>query len=80
MTLNALYCCFKGLSIPQIDWESSGLSVDAHSSIVVPQTECPLTDEQMEALRETVDPKRPSQTFGWDIYLAVLHFCQSIME
>ncbi|XP_059370898.1 uncharacterized protein LOC132108244 isoform X2 [Carassius carassius] len=70
----------EGLSIPQIDWESSGLSVDAHSSIVVPQTESPLTDEQIEALRENVDPKGPSQTFGWDIYLASLRFCQSIME
>ncbi|XDV31493.1 hypothetical protein PO909_002484 [Leuciscus waleckii] len=69
----------EGLSIPQIDWESSGLSVDTHSSIVVPQTECPLTDEQVEALKETVDPKGPSQTFGWDIYLAALHFCQSVL-
>ncbi|KAL1259023.1 hypothetical protein QQF64_009600 [Cirrhinus molitorella] len=37
----------RGLSIPHIDWESSGLSVDAHSSIVVAPADCPLTDEQI---------------------------------
>ncbi|XP_057183751.1 uncharacterized protein LOC130550328 [Triplophysa rosa] len=70
----------EGLSIPHIDWEDSGLSVDAHSSIVVPTTECPLTNEQMQALREIVDPKGHSETFGWDKYLAALEFCQAVLE
>ncbi|KAM9468695.1 uncharacterized protein Hap1MRO34_013323 [Clarias gariepinus] len=70
----------EGLSVPHIDWESSGLSADEHTSIVIPTTECPLTDGQMAALREAVDPKATSQIFGWDIYLAALQFCQSIVE
>lgn len=69
----------EGLRIPHIDWESSGLCVDGHSSIVVPPTGCPLTEEQLVLLQETIHPKRPSQTFGWDIYLAALDFCQSVL-
>ncbi|XP_023666594.2 uncharacterized protein [Paramormyrops kingsleyae] len=69
----------EGLSIPHIDWESSGLSLDVHSSFVLPTIESPLSDGQMAALQETADPRAPSQTFGWDIYLAALQFCQSVL-
>ncbi|KAF4090089.1 hypothetical protein AMELA_G00047940 [Ameiurus melas] len=68
----------EGLSIPHIDWESSGLIADAHASIVVPTTECPLSEEQMAALQEAVDPKTTSDIW-LGIYLAALQFCQSVL-
>ncbi|KAK3507522.1 hypothetical protein QTP70_028065 [Hemibagrus guttatus] len=67
------------LSIPHVDWESSGLTADEHTSIIISRTECPLTDGQMAALQESVDPKATFQTFGLDIYLSALQFCRSVL-
>lgn len=58
-----------------MDWESIGFIADEHSCIVVPTIECSLNDEQMAAMRETVDPT----AFGWDTYLAALQFCQAVI-
>lgn len=57
------------MDIPHIEWENSGLTADGYSSVIVPDTESPLTDEQMAALREVVDPRAASQSFGCDILL-----------
>ncbi|RVE70765.1 hypothetical protein OJAV_G00067790 [Oryzias javanicus] len=62
--------------IPDIDWEESGLSCQNHSSIVVPSLDCPLTEEQMDALQELVNPRAASLSFGSDIYIAAVEFCQ----
>ncbi len=60
------------MDIPHIEWENSGLIADGYSSVIVPDTESPLTDEQMAALREVVDPRAASQSFGCDIYVAAV--------
>ncbi|XP_062309978.1 uncharacterized protein LOC134014403 [Osmerus eperlanus] len=67
-----------GIDMPLIEWENSGLTPDCHSSIVVPDIESPLTDEQMAALREAVDPRALSQAYGCEIYIAAVHFCENI--
>ncbi|KAG7455543.1 hypothetical protein MATL_G00257880 [Megalops atlanticus] len=41
----------EDMDFSNIEWEDSGLPHDYHSSIVVPDTVCPLTDGQMSALR-----------------------------
>ncbi|KAI4804031.1 hypothetical protein KUCAC02_025676 [Chaenocephalus aceratus] len=69
----------EGVDIPQIEWENSGFAPDGHSSVIVPDTESPLTDGQMAALREAVDPRAASQSFGSDIYIAAVQFCEHLM-
>ncbi|KAF3842704.1 hypothetical protein F7725_001553 [Dissostichus mawsoni] len=64
----------EGVDIPQIEWENRGFAPDGHSSVIVPDTESPLTDGQMAALREAVDPRAASQSFGSDIYIAAVQF------
>ncbi|XP_067089491.1 uncharacterized protein [Osmerus mordax] len=67
-----------GIDMPLIEWENSGLTPDCHSSIVVPDIESPLTDEQMAASREAVDPRALSQAYGCEIYTAAVQFCENI--
>lgn len=62
--------------IPDIEWEESGLSCLNHSTVVVPNTDCPLTEEQMAGLCEVVNPRAVSQSFGSDIYIAAVQFCE----
>ncbi|XP_030578869.1 uncharacterized protein LOC115775474 [Archocentrus centrarchus] len=69
----------EDLDFPHIEWEDSGLPQNQHSGIVVPDTACPLTCEQMTALKEAVDPKAASQSFGCDIYMAV-QFCEHLLS
>lgn len=68
------------MDIPHIEWENSGLTADGYSSVIVPDTESPLTDEQMAALREVVDPKAASPSFGCDIYVAAVQFCEHVLS
>ncbi|KAK1890929.1 hypothetical protein KUDE01_009760 [Dissostichus eleginoides] len=70
----------EGVDIPQIEWENSGFAPDGHSSVIVPDTESPLTDGRMAALREAVDPRTASQSFGCDIYIAAVQFCEHVLS
>ena len=42
--------------------------------VILPRVECPLNEQDLASLRATIDVTRPSQSFGKDIYLAVLNF------
>ncbi|XP_073727850.1 uncharacterized protein [Misgurnus anguillicaudatus] len=66
------------MNIAEIDWESSGLPPDENVGVNVPTVQCPLTPEQLTALKETVDPRSPSQFYGIDIYMAAVQFCQAL--
>lgn len=68
------------LDFPDIEWENSGLQYNDHSTIVVPDTACPLTDGQMTALREAVNPRAASQSFGCDTYIAAVQFCERFLD
>ncbi|XP_063317313.1 uncharacterized protein LOC134616384 [Pelmatolapia mariae] len=69
----------QGFQIPDIDWEDSGLACHNHSSIVVPNTDCPLTEEQMTTLQGVVNPRAASQSFGADVYIMAVQFCQQFI-
>ncbi|XP_051805332.1 uncharacterized protein LOC127534365 isoform X2 [Acanthochromis polyacanthus] len=70
----------EGMDIPDIDWESSGLPSDDHNSVGVPHTACPLTERQMAALKNAVNPRAASQSFGIDIYIATVQFCEQFVD
>ena len=68
------------MDIPEIEWENSGLPRADHSGIIVPETDCPLTDDQMTSLRHAVNPRAASQSFGCDIYIATVQFCEQFLS
>ncbi|XP_059195790.1 uncharacterized protein LOC131976672 isoform X2 [Centropristis striata] len=70
----------EDMDIPDIEWENSGLPHDDHSSIIVPDADCPLTDEQMTSLGDAVNPRAASQSFGGDIYIATVQFCEQFLS
>ncbi|XP_071340932.1 uncharacterized protein [Trachinotus anak] len=70
----------EGMDIPDIEWENSGLPCDDHLSIIVPHTACPMTDGQLTSLRDAVDPRAASQSFGADIYIAAVQFCDQFHD
>lgn len=65
--------------IPLIDWESSGLTPSDPNCVVhVPQTDCPLTPDDLAGLSAAVDPMGHSTCMGVDRYLAALEYKHSI--
>ncbi|XP_038164168.1 uncharacterized protein LOC119798675 isoform X2 [Cyprinodon tularosa] len=66
----------EGVQIPENEWEDSGLPLHEESNVTVPNSNLPLTDEQMAALRNAVNPKATSLSFGCDIYIAAVQFCE----
>ncbi|XP_049319418.1 uncharacterized protein LOC111190594 [Astyanax mexicanus] len=49
--------------------------MDAVSSgVIVPPVECPLHDNDMAGLRTTIEVTRQSESYGRDVYLAVLNY------
>ncbi|MED6295230.1 hypothetical protein CHARACLAT_029522 [Characodon lateralis] len=50
----------EGVQIPEIEWEDSGLPLPEESNVTVPNSNLQLTDEQMAALRNAVNPKATS--------------------
>lgn len=63
------------LQIPDIHWESSG-TLGVH----VPVLESPLSDLEMEQLKEMVDPLAPSDCHGMDIYMATVECVEHIIN
>lgn len=63
------------MDIPEIDWENSGLPY--HFSVVVPHT---LTDGQLAALRAAIQPTAASESYGSDIYIAAVQFCEQLLD
>ena len=57
-----------------IDFESMGLSFPKSDGIVVPITECPLSEEAHIELQRCIDPKQLSVNHGVDIYLNTVAF------
>ncbi|XP_013878870.1 uncharacterized protein LOC106528281 isoform X1 [Austrofundulus limnaeus] len=66
----------EGVQIPEIEWEESGLPLQEESNVTVPNLNMQLTDEQMAALTDAVNPKDTSLSFGCDIYIAAVQFCE----
>lgn len=69
----------EDLHIPVIDWESSGLiPSDPNCGIHVPESDCPLTPDELAGLCAAVDPMGPSTCMGVDRYLAALEYMHRI--
>ncbi|XP_055021238.1 uncharacterized protein LOC129412151 [Boleophthalmus pectinirostris] len=73
-------CHTEDMDLPHIEWENSGLPHDEHAGIVVPDMSSPLTDEQLTALKEAVNPMAASQSFGCDIYMAAVLYCEHLLS
>ncbi|MEQ2229414.1 hypothetical protein ILYODFUR_018543, partial [Ilyodon furcidens] len=50
------------------------------TGIAVPSVECPLSEQNIDRLRATIDVTGPSQSYGHDIYLNVLHLVHNHMS
>ncbi|MEQ2219778.1 hypothetical protein XENOCAPTIV_023712, partial [Xenoophorus captivus] len=68
-----------GVQIPEIEWEDSGLPLPEESNVTMPSSNLQLTDEQMVALRNAVNPKATSLSSGCDIYIAKFNFASSFL-
>ena len=49
-------------------------------SVVVPATNCPLSQEDLQDLLRTIDPNRQSMSFGIDIYIEVVHKVREMLQ
>lgn len=63
--------------ILQINWEESGLVADPHAE--VPEFDSPLNDDQMELLKQHIDPLQPSESSGMDIYINTLQYVETLV-
>ena len=59
-----------------IDWGSPS-GVD-HDTIVVPNTECPLSAAELTVLRQTVDPMEECDDYGIGLYTITRAFVYSV--
>lgn len=75
-----IYEFFQEMNIPHIDWEDSGFVNDPHTGVNVPLLDSPLTEEQMEQLREHIDPLQPSESSGMDIFLDAVQYVEQLLD
>ena len=57
-----------------------GAEVDADNRVEVPPISCPLTDADLQQLRDTISPFDEDESFGVDNYLKVCSFVQSALN
>lgn len=57
-----------------LDVNSMGELDGSSPAVILPSVQCPLSEEDMESLRDTINVIRPSQSHGREIYLDVLNF------
>ncbi len=67
------------MTIPYIDWEDSGYILDQQAVVNVPQFDSPLTPEQVEQLREHIDPLQPSESDGMDTFLSTVQYVENLL-
>jgi len=67
------------MNIPYIDWEDSGYILDPHTVVNVPRFDSPLTPEQVERLREHINPLQPSECNGMDIFLSTVQYVENLL-
>ena len=58
-----------------IDWNGP-ISLIDDDTVIVPETTCILTDEDIEELKITVLPASFSESFGVDLYMSTFSFVQ----
>ena len=53
---------------------------DDAEQVTVPESTCPLTEEEYRILEDTVSPLAESQNYGLDLYLDVLFIVQRMVS
>ena len=56
-----------------IDWDGP-IPLDDDNTVVIPNCNHQLDEDQLEELSNTVDPLDQSQNYGIDVYLSALQF------
>lgn len=59
-----------------VDWNGPIPHTAEVDAVEVPETECPLTEEQFDELGSMVSPLADSTNYGIDLYLSTLSFVQ----
>lgn len=57
-----------------VDWEGPVPPDDSDETVIVPETECPLTSADMEELQVAIPPLAQSAQYGMDLYEKTLQF------
>jgi hypothetical protein len=57
-----------------IDWGGPVPVADLDTTVTIPETNCPLTTSDMQALQSFVAPLAPSNEYGMDLYEQTLEF------
>ncbi|XP_035987594.1 uncharacterized protein LOC118560567 isoform X1 [Fundulus heteroclitus] len=66
--------------IPEIQWEESGYTNEPHHGVNIPELNSPLSDLEMLALQDSIDPLQPSDCFGADIYINTVQYVENLLE
>ncbi|XP_035985228.1 uncharacterized protein LOC118558791 isoform X2 [Fundulus heteroclitus] len=66
--------------IPEIQWEESGYTNEPHHVVNIPELDSPLSDLEMLALQDSIDPLQPSDCFGADIYINTVQYVENLLE
>jgi hypothetical protein len=61
-----------------IDWEGP-VPTPRQNNVQVPDTTCPLSQQQLLAFQQEIDPMQSSALFGYDTYATALNFITELL-
>lgn len=71
---------FKVIPITEIQWEDSGYTNEPCPGVTIPELDSPLSELEIMALQDNIDPLQQSHCFGVDIYLNTLQYMERLQE
>lgn len=78
--LTHFYSNLQGTYNKNTDWEHSGHPPERDFGAVLPETDIPLSDQQMEMLRAATTPLQHSDCSDVDMYLETVEYAQSLVH
>ena len=66
--------------IDDIDWEDSGHPAEPDEGIVLPEISIPLSSEQLDFLKATINPLQHSENHGIDLYLQTVYLVERMLH
>ncbi|XP_048878515.1 uncharacterized protein zgc:174680 [Brienomyrus brachyistius] len=70
----------QNLDLYGTDWESFDYVNEEHYGIELPEIECPMTPTVMDRIETAINPTAQSESFGRDIYVAMVQYVESILS
>lgn len=70
----------QGIIVPEIQWEEIGYTTEPHQGVSVPALDSPLSDPEMMALQDNINPLQQSDCFGVDVYLSTIQYIENLLE